>query len=105
MAKRKHQFHCNTCNSPCDIFKKGKAHRVFVCPQCGILATNPFSLKGALKGGAKGAIGSIPIAGGAILGALEGGSEGKQAAAPRAAACTSDRFTTEERVRMALHSR
>lgn len=44
MKKRKHQFHCNSCNSPCEIYKKGKGHRVLVCPNCGILATNPLPL-------------------------------------------------------------
>lgn len=63
MAKKaKRQFHCQKCNSPCEIYKKGRKHRVFVCPSCGILATNPFSLKGALRGG----VGSIPIAGGIL---------------------------------------
>lgn len=60
--KRKHAFHCQRCNSELQIYKKGKAHRVLVCPQCGILATNPFSFKGALRGG----VSAIPIAGGIL---------------------------------------
>jgi len=50
VKRKKHQFHCNNCNSECMIYKKGKAHRVLVCPQCGVLATNPFSLGGLAKG-------------------------------------------------------
>jgi len=39
--KKKHQFHCARCGSPCQIYKKGTAHRVLICPQHGILAVNP----------------------------------------------------------------
>ena len=53
MAKRiKRQFHCEKCGSGCNIYKKGKNHRVLVCPTCGVLATNPLSLKGIAKAGA-----------------------------------------------------
>ncbi len=45
--KRKHQFHCETCGSPCEIYKKGKKHRVLVCPKCGVIATNPLPLAAA----------------------------------------------------------
>lgn len=100
--KTKRQFHCDKCNSPCTIYKHGKKHRVLVCPECGVLATNPFSIKGALKGGARGAIGSIPVAGGAILGAFDGSQPEKVAAAPSR---PSNRFSTEERVALALHGR
>lgn len=41
---KKHQFHCEKCSSPCEIYKKGKAHRVLVCPNCGVIATNPLPL-------------------------------------------------------------
>jgi len=68
---RKHQFHCQKCGLGCEIYKKGKGHRVLVCPNCGILATNPFSIGKALLGAGK----TIPGAG-AILGALEGGFSG-----------------------------
>jgi len=45
VAKRKkHQFHCEKCQSPCEIYKKGKKHRVLVCPKCGVIATNPLPL-------------------------------------------------------------
>jgi len=57
--KAKHQFHCQICASPCDIYKKGKAHRVLVCPSCGVLATNP----GIFKKLAKGALRSVPVVG------------------------------------------
>ena len=56
------------------IYKKGKKHRVLVCPQCGILATNPFSFKRMLTGAATGAAAGAPIAGvGAVPGAIAGG--------------------------------
>ena len=59
MAKRrKHQFHCEQCGSPCEIYRKGKKHRVLVCPQCGVLATNPISL---------GKLGRIAKAGGKLI--------------------------------------
>jgi hypothetical protein len=45
MAK-KHSFHCQTCGEECTIYKKGKGHRVLVCPKCGVLATNPIKLGG-----------------------------------------------------------
>ena len=38
--KKKHPFRCEKCKSECMIYKKGKGHRVFVCPECGVLATN-----------------------------------------------------------------
>jgi len=38
---KKRQFHCQQCGHACDIYKKGKNHRVLVCPSCGVLATNP----------------------------------------------------------------
>lgn len=66
MPKHKHQFHCQHCGSPCEIFKKGRAHRVLVCPHCGVLATNP-TLAGSIL---RGAVGSIPVVGGALSGAV-----------------------------------
>lgn len=44
MKKKKHVFHCSECGSACEIYKKGKNHRVLICPKCGILATNPLPL-------------------------------------------------------------
>ncbi len=72
MARKKHQFHCNLCHSACEIYKKGRKHRVLVCPHCGVLATNPGL--GALIGGAVGSI--IPGAGTAAGAALGGLAEG-----------------------------
>lgn len=40
MRHKKHLFHCEKCGIECTIYKKGKHHRVLICPQCGILATN-----------------------------------------------------------------
>ncbi len=104
MAKgKKRQFHCERCANPCTIYKKGKNHRVLVCPQCGVLATNPFSFGKSLKGALRGGIGSIPVVGGAIVGAGEG-FEGKKerAATTPLAACHRESYSTEERVRDAL---
>ena len=41
---KKRQFHCEKCGNPCTIYKKGKKHRVLVCPECGVIATNPLPL-------------------------------------------------------------
>ncbi len=41
---KKRQFHCERCGNPCEIYKKGKKHRVLVCPECGVIATNPLPL-------------------------------------------------------------
>lgn len=70
MRRKKRQFHCNQCSSPCEIYKKGKKHRVLVCPHCGVLATNPtlpfFEQRQALgkKLAKSGAISAIPLVGG-----------------------------------------
>ena len=42
--KKKRQFHCNECNSACEMYKKGKKHRVLICPKCGVIASNPLPL-------------------------------------------------------------
>jgi hypothetical protein len=60
MAKKKHPFHCEKCNSECMIYKKGKGHRVFVCPECGVLATNG---RGIIRKVAKGLLRSVPVVG------------------------------------------
>ncbi len=57
---KKHPFMCENCGSECMIYKKGKSHRVFVCPKCGVLATNG---KGLLKKIGKGAIRGVPFVG------------------------------------------
>lgn len=74
IVAKKHAFHCNQCNEPLSIYKKGKKHRVLVCPTHGIIATNPFSLAGAATGATTGAaIGSaVPIVGTAAGGILGG---------------------------------
>jgi len=113
MAKRKkRQFHCERCGNPCMIYKKGKAHRVLVCPVHGVIATNPFSLGGAASGAGLGAtIGSvvpgigtgIGAAAGGLIGAFTGG-DGEKPTPPRDRPVSSptNRFTTEERVSLAL---
>lgn len=72
---KKHPFHCQKCNSECKIYHKGKKHRVFVCPICGILATNPFSFKSSVGGaGAGAAVGTAFLPGvGTAIGAGIGG--------------------------------
>lgn len=106
MAKRaKRQFHCERCGNPCEIYKKGKKHRVLVCPQCGVLATNPFSFGKSLKGAFRGAVGSIPVVGGAIVGAGEGFEGKKQTATTpslRLDRHPKNVYSAEERVRDAL---
>lgn len=103
MAKApKRQFHCEKCGNPCTIYKKGKNHRVLVCPSCGVLATNPFSLGKALRGAGKGVVRTIP--GGDIVAGIAEGFEGGKASAPTMSR-PSDRFTTEERVKVALGTR
>jgi len=67
MARKKRQFHCGHCGSPCEIYKKGRRHRVLVCPHCGVIATNPISLRGVLGSVA----GSIPLIGGVAQYAIE----------------------------------
>lgn len=62
MAKRKN-FHCNNCEAECTIYKKGKGHRVLICPNCGVLATNPSAVGKVLKKVGKGALRSIPFVG------------------------------------------
>lgn len=78
--KKKHQFHCQHCNSPCEIYKKGKGHKVLVCPHCGVIATNPISFKGALGAAAS----SIPLVGGLVSYGIEnvGGKRTPSAQAP-----------------------
>lgn len=115
----KHEFHCAKCNSACRIYRKGKKHRVFVCPLCGVLATNPFSAGGALGGAATGAtLGSVvpgigtgvgAVAGGLIGGFLGDSGEESTTKRPRAEASSpnvrpaSDRYSTQERVHDALY--
>jgi len=84
-------------------------HRVLVCPQCGVLATNPFSIKRALTGGTIGAeagalvggVGAIP---GAIGGAIIGGFTGKKekAAASTAALPHPHKASGIDKMRLAL---
>lgn len=57
--KKKHPFLCEICNSECMIYKKGKSHRVLVCPRCGVLATNG-KLGKIAKRGLKAVVGEIP---------------------------------------------
>ena len=74
MKHRKHQFHCQRCGSPCEIYRKGKNHRVLVCPNCGVLATNPTVAGKLLKIGAS----LIPGVGG-VASALIGGIQDNKA--------------------------
>jgi len=58
--KKAHKFHCQKCDSECEIYKKGKKHRVLVCPECGVLATNPGVFKSVVKRGLRAVVGEIP---------------------------------------------
>lgn len=45
MSKRKKRvFHCSKCGNPTETYKKGRKHRVIICPRCGIIASNPLPL-------------------------------------------------------------
>jgi transposase len=67
----KHTFYCDVCHSPCIIYKKGKKHRVLVCPRCGVLATNGLL---TILGGALGSA-VAPGVGTAIGSAIGTGAE------------------------------
>lgn len=67
MVRGKRVFHCQRCDNPCTIYKKGKKHRVLVCPECGIIATNPLPLL-ALAAGARLAKPLISKVAGSFLG-------------------------------------
>lgn len=72
----KHTFFCELCKSPCLIYKKGRSHRVLVCPHHGVLATNGL-ITGGLEGAATGAaIGSVIPGIGTGIGAAVGGALG-----------------------------
>lgn len=105
MARRKRQFHCQKCGLPCEIYKKGKGHRVLVCPSCGVLATNPFAQRagGALSGAATGAalgsvvpgVGTAVGAGaGALIGALSSGGDDAAPSTTPVASCAPRRSRT-----------
>jgi len=51
VKRKKHQIHC-VCGLPVEVYKKGKGHRVFICPNCGIIATNPLPLLAGLASAA-----------------------------------------------------
>lgn len=74
---KKRQFHCNHCGSPCTIYRKGKGHRVLVCPHCGVIATNP-TLAGSIL---KGVVSAVPVVGGAassIIGDIQAKHDAKK---------------------------
>lgn len=81
MAKKKHNFHCQHCGSECQIYKKGRGHRVLVCPHCGVIATNPTLAGSLLKFGAGFIPGVGPIASG-LIGAVQDAKASKQAQQP-----------------------
>lgn len=98
MAKKR-PIHCAKCNNEITIAKKGK-HRYFICPECGIIATNPVPL--------------IPIAtrliGSAVVSKIgkkvfsRGETEHVSSASssPVRIPHDDDKFSTEEKVRLAL---
>jgi len=62
--KKAHKFHCERCSNPCTVYKHGKGHRVFVCPTCGVLATN--GKLDLLKKIAKRGLKAVPFVGTAL---------------------------------------
>ncbi len=81
MAKSKKHIYCQKCGNICNWYKKGKNHRVLVCPKCGILAHNPIPW--ATIGKIGGSL--IPIPGASIVGemlgsAVEGASSNEKPA-------------------------
>jgi len=80
MKKKKHQWHCAHCGNPCEIYKKGKGHRILDCPQCGIIAKNPTMAGKLIKGIAR----SVPVVGGVAGEIIEGIQEKKERKEPRA---------------------
>lgn len=105
-------FHCEKCGGECEIYRKGKKHRVLVCHSCGVLARNPSVLKSLAKRGVKAALGEIPGAslimeGVGLVGDIAGSRKEKKSTptTPQAfppAQAYKNRFTTEERVALAL---
>lgn len=96
MMKKKRQFHCEKCGSPCEIYKKGKKHRVLVCPKCGVIATNPLPLMAgalALKG---------VKAGASMLGIGGKSKDTEKPTTQKIININRDEFDTEERVTLAL---
>jgi len=81
MAKKKN-FCCSKCGNKCEIYKKGKGHRVLVCQSCGIIATNPIPLLAPLLAAAAPAL--IDKGGEIISGLVSGGGKSKRATAETA---------------------
>lgn len=82
------------------IYRKGKNHRVLVCPRCGVLATN-----GLLKTGLDIATDFVPYGGLVKKGLSAVGLnplDEKEKTSRMASSSSTDRFTTEERVALAL---
>jgi hypothetical protein len=70
MMKKKRQLHCGICGSPSEFYKKGRKHRVLICPKHGVIASNPLPL--------------LALASAALPTILEKGSEllGKKTTSP-----------------------
>lgn len=97
MAK-KHQFHCQKCSAECVIYKKGKGHRVLVCPNCGVIATNPLNLRGLLSAG----VSSIPFVGGLASYAVDniGGKKAQTGVTPSVNIQKENKLTAFEKALM-----
>jgi len=95
----KNTFYCEKDGFACTIYKKGKNHRVLVCPKCGVLATN-----GLLKSAVDLATDFVP--GGKVVklaaSALGINPLDEKEAAPRAARMTASRYSERERIHDAL---
>lgn len=93
MKKLKHQFHCEKCGNPCEIYKKGKNHRVLVCPTCGVLATNPLPLLAGIAAGK-----AIKTGVQAVSGLVTGKSKKKESDVQRIITDSKDKPNYGERV-------
>lgn len=74
--KKKRIINCGICGSPCTWYRKGKRHRLLICPNDGIIASNPLPLAPLLasaagfiasKAGKKAVMGGVLTGGAALL--------------------------------------
>ena len=93
MKRRK--FHCHICEAPCEVYRKGKTHRILICPNHGILASNPLPLM------------AVGLAGKALKGigratGIVKPSQDKVSPTQRIIHVERDEFSPEEKISLAL---
>lgn len=98
MKKRRH-INCTRCSGIASWYKKGKGHRVLVCANCGIIASNPIPLL-ALAAAAPSIIKGVR----SFISKDEGQEAPPSPTQPRPPSLRTSRntFTAEERVALAL---